>query len=67
MNDERVLTQAVAVKDTYTRERAPEDVVPSATACTSSTSIKDTVSPMSLSNVLFGLATHRDSEAWRCL
>ncbi len=29
--------------------------------------IKDTVSPMSLSSVLYGLATHRTSEAQRCL
>jgi len=52
----------MAVKDTYMREGA----VPSVTACTSSTSIEVTVSPLSLSNVLYGLVTRRTSEAWGC-
>lgn len=66
MKHEPVPRQAVVVKDTYTRERAPEGAVSSATASISSTSIEDTVSPMSSSSVLYGVAMRRASEARRC-
>lgn len=54
-----------AAKDAFTREGAFDGGGPSATTRTSSTSVKDTISPTSLIHVLYALAARRTFEAWR--